>query len=260
VADWHNEVMMLTTNPFVTLADLVSPLALRIYLLLMLLAVLLGTLYDLLHGLKARFYLLQRQRSRAAATRRLSAGELAGIAVRTIVSDIATFGEFGNRRRRLSHILMFYGFMLYLFTTVILVVGYPTDIDTPDVLPILWHLGVLMTLLGGYWFFFFLRVNVSHDGQPSWRLVRADLFIGSLLLSVTSALLMRVVALAGNSTANWCCAGAFFLSTTLLFVSIPWSKFAHMFYKPVMAFQKRLDEANGASDLPRPANLPKDWN
>jgi hypothetical protein len=41
--------------------------------------------------------------------------------------------------------------------------------------------------------------------------------------------------------------------TTLLFVSVPWSKFAHMFYKPAAAFQKRVEEAAGSSDLPAPA-------
>jgi hypothetical protein len=55
---------------------------------------------------------------------------------------------------------MFYGFVLYLVTTVAMVFGYPTDTRPPVVLPILWNLGVLMTLVGGYWFFFFLRVNV----------------------------------------------------------------------------------------------------
>ena len=41
--------------------------------------------------------------------------------------------------------------------------------------------------------------------------------------------------------------------TTFLFLSVPWSKFAHMFYKPVVAFQRRVEEANGSSDLPSPS-------
>jgi len=147
---------------------------------------------------------------------------------------------------------MFYGFVTYLVTTVVMVFVYPTDTHPPVGLPVLWNIGALMTLVGGYWFFFFLRVNVVHDGHPPWRLVRADLFIGSLLASITFALLFEWVAMAGNPVATRVFAGLYVLFTTLLFVSVPWSKFAHMFYKPVVAFQRRVEEADGASDLPTP--------
>jgi hypothetical protein len=147
---------------------------------------------------------------------------------------------------------MFYGFMTYLVTTVAMVFAYPTATHLPVVLPVLWNLGALMTLVGGYWFFFFLRVNVVHDGQPPWRLVRADLFIVTLLASLTFALLFEWVAMAGNPVTTRVFAGLYLLFTTLLFVSVPWSKFAHMFYKPVVAFQKRVEAADGSSDLPAP--------
>ena len=114
------------------------------------------------------------------------------------------------------------------------------------------NMGALMTLGGGYWFFLLLRVNVVHDGHPRWRLVRADLFIVTLLVSVTFALLLELAEVAGNATAIAACAGIYLLFTTLLFVSVPWSKFAHMFYKPVVAFQKRVEEADGPSSLPTP--------
>ena len=109
-----------------------------------------------------------------------------------------------------------------------------------------------MTLVGGYWFFFLLRVNVVHDGHSPWRLVRADLFIVSLLASVTFALLLEIAEMAQNAAATGVCAGIYIFFTTLLFVSVPWSKFAHMFYKPVVAFQRRVEEADGSSDLPTP--------
>jgi hypothetical protein len=48
------------------------------------------------------------------------------------------------------------------------------------------------------------------------------------------------------------------LATTVLFGSIPWSKFSHMFFKPAAAFQKRVEEANGwRSNLPAPADSPE---
>jgi hypothetical protein len=243
---------MFTTNPFTPLTAFVSPEAMQGYVVLMVLAVLIGTLFDLLHDRKLRFFLQERQRTKAEAKLRLSAADKAAIAARTLATDIATFGEFCNRQRRISHALMFYGFVLYLVTTVVMVFGYPAEPRPPVILPVLWNLGALMTLVGGYWFFFFLRVNVVHDGQPPWRLVRADLFIVTLLASVTFALLFEWAAIAGNSMATKVCASLYLFFTTLLFVSVPWSKFAHMFYKPVVAFQKRVEEADGSSDLPAP--------
>jgi hypothetical protein len=242
--------MMFTTNPFTPLTAFVSPAVMQGYIVLMVLAVAIGTAFDLLHDKKLQFFMQDRKRAKAAATQQLGAGELAGIATRTLVKDIATFGEFCNRHRRISHALMFYGFVLYLATSTAMVFLYPADPRTPVALPIVWNIGVLLTLVGGYWFFFFLRVNVVHDGHSPWRLERADLFIVSLLASVTFALIFELAALAENTSATMVFAGIYIFFTTLLFVSVPWSKFAHMFYKPVVAFQKRVEEADGSSDLP----------
>ena len=244
---------MFTDNPFLSLTDFLPPLFLQAYIVLMILAVVAGTAFDLYHKRSAQFFAQQRKQSRAAATRKLGGAELASIVGRTLSHDVATFGEFCNRNRRISHVLMFYGFVLYLVTTVVMVFVYPADPRTPAVLPILWNVGALMVLVGGYWFFFFLRVNVVHDGQPPWRLVRADLFIVSLLASVSFALLFEVVALAQNPTATKLFFGLYLFFTTLLFVSVPWSKFAHMFYKPVMAFERRVQQEDGSSDLPAAA-------
>ena len=243
---------MFTTHPFAPLTAFVSPEFMQGYVVLMALAVILGTLFDLLHEKKLAFFLQERRRARAAASRPLGAVDRAAIAATTLAKDIATFGEFCNRSRRISHALMFYGFVLYLVTTVVLVFGYPADPHPPGVLPLLWNVGAVMTLAGGYWFFFFLRVNVVHDGDPRWRLGRADLFIGALLASLTFALLFEWAALAGHATATRVFAVLYGAFTTLLFVTVPWSKFAHMFYKPVVAFQKRVEAADGSSDLPAP--------
>jgi hypothetical protein len=239
---------MFTTNPFAALTTFVSQQFIQGYVILMVLAVAVGTAFDLLHDGKARFFLQDRQRARAAARRQLTTGEMVAIAASTVLTDIATFGEFCNRSRRLSHVLMFYGFVLYLVTSVAMVFAGPAP--TLAVLPALWHLGILMTLVGGYWFFFFLRVNVVHDGHPPWRLVRADLFIVTLLASLTFALLFSWAAEAGQPMAARVCASLYLVFTTLLCISVPWSKFAHMFYKPVVAFQRRIEEADGSSSLP----------
>ena len=47
----------------------------------------------------------------------------------------------------------------------------------------------------------------------------------------------------------------FILSSTVLFGSVYWSKFAHMFFKPAAAFQKKVAMADGSRE-----NLPDDYD
>jgi hypothetical protein len=87
--------------------------------------------------------------------------------------------------------------------------------------------------------------------------MRADLFILSLLGSATFALVWGYLQARGH---DWAMI-AFWLHiifTTVLFGSVPWSKFAHMFFKPAAAFEKRISVANGSrSNLPAPADVPE---
>ena len=87
--------------------------------------------------------------------------------------------------------------------------------------------------------------------------MRADLFIVSLVVSVTVGLLWAFAQATGNTALANVFLALYFLATTVLFGSIPWSKFSHMFFKPAAAFQKRVEEANGSSNLPAPADSPE---
>ena len=243
---------MFTDNPFLAVADFLPPRFMQIYVVLMALAVIVGTVADIMHKRSAEFFAQARRRAEAAATRRLTGGERASLATRTLAREVAASGEFCNPQRRASHLLMSWGFVIYVVTTALLVYAYPTDPDPPALVPFLWHLGVVMILVGGYWFFFLLRVDVAHDGKPAWALGRADLFIGSLLASVTAALLFALAAATGSAGATRFFFVVYLAFTTLLFGSVFWSKFAHMFYKPVVAFQKRVEEADGSTSLPIP--------
>ena len=111
-----------------------------------------------------------------------------------------------------------------------------------------------MILIGGLWYFFILRVDVAYEKRSPFRLVRADLFIGSLIASSAFALAWHVAQPLHAATAIVVSLLAFYVAfSTLLFGSVFWSKFAHMFYKPIVAFQKRIEEADGSTDLPAPA-------
>jgi adenylylsulfate reductase subunit B len=122
---------------------------------------------------------------------------------------------------------------------------YPTPAKpTPAVLPQLWWIGGLMVLVGGYWFWFFIRVDVAAEGNTPLRLMRADLFILSLVASVTFGLIWAYLQAASNTAAG-VFFGLYIAATTVLFGSVPWSKFAHMFFKPAAAFEKRMSYAQG---------------
>jgi len=244
---------MFTSNPFADLAAFLPPIAMQVYIILMLIAVVLGTLADMLHKSSGKYFTQRQNEAKAAATRVLSGGDKVTLALKTLAVEVATAGEFCNQQRRISHVLMFYGFIFYLVTTVAMVFVYPTDaMPTPAFIPLLWNIGVIMILIGGYWFFFFLRVNVVKGGQPMFRLVLADLFIVTLLLSATFAFIWAYVQTGENLIATRIAFGLYILFSTLLFCSVRWSKLAHMFFKPVVAFQRRVEEASGASALPEP--------
>ena len=245
---------MFATNPFGLVSDVLPAPAMQVYVVLMVFAVVVGTLFDVVHKGSARFFALRREKSNAAAQRELGGGETFALALETI-AEAAVSGEFCKWPRRISHLLMMYGFFLYLITTVVMIFCYPAGAITPTMLPTLWTAGALMILVGGLWFFFFLRVNVAYDGDSPFHLGRADLFVGSLIVSVAFALLWHCMqTMYGQTTGTRILFGIYIFFTTLLFVSVPWSKFAHMFFKPAVAFQRRVEEANGSSDLPSPSN------
>ncbi len=245
---------MFTSNPFAELSAFIPPTVMQTYIIVMILMVAGGTLFDMFHKKSATYFFRAWRNSKGKATRRLGGGEMTSLAIRTVAVEVLTSGEFCKVRRRIAHILTFYGFLAYIITTVIMVFLYPTpETPAPAILPVLWNIGALMVLAGGYWFWFFLRVDVAHEGNSPFRLVRADLFVVSLLASVTLGLAWELAQATGNAAWTNVFLALYVVSTTVLFVSVPWSKFSHMFYKPAAAFEKRVVEATGSSTLPAPA-------
>ena len=242
---------MLTNNPFAELSQSISPAIIQAYVVVMALLVAGGTVFDIIHKRSARYFFDNWRASKNKARKRIVGGELISIAVQTAVVDVLASGEFCNARRRIAHLLGMYGFVIYVATTAIMVFAYPTPATpTPSVLVTLWYVGALMVCLGGYWFWFFIRVDVAAEGQSPFRFVRADLFIVSLVLSTTFGLIWAWQQTVGNPWAT-VFLGLYLIATTVLFGSIPWSKFSHMFFKPAAAFEKRVSKANGsAQNLP----------
>ncbi len=241
---------MFVSNPFTLLSQFISPIFMQVYMALVIVAVAIGTWLDTYHKGSAKFFMRRREKARAAARRQVTAVEITTLAAKTIGEAVVS-GEFGRGKRRVSHLLIMYGFLLNVITTFIMVYGYITAADTPTVLPALWDIGALMMVGAGLWFFFYLRVNIAFDGDPPFSLGRADLFIGSVIASAAFALIWHFVeTVSADATVNLIFFGLYLLFTTLLFGSVFWSKFAHMFYKPMVAFERKIEEAGGASDLP----------
>ncbi len=240
---------MFSSNPFAALG--VAPALMQGYVVIMILLVAAGTLFDIVHKGSARYFFDNWRKSRSRGARQVGGGELAAIAVQTAVVDVLASGEFCNARRRVAHLLTMYGFVLYVVTTAVMVFGYPSPATpTPAILPQLWWLGGLMVCVGGYWFWFFIRADVAAEGNSPFRVMRADLFVLSLLASVTLGLIWAWLQARGSG-ASGVLFGLYILATTVLFGGVPWSKFAHMFFKPAAALEKRVSKADGTAE-----NLP----
>ncbi len=243
------------TNPFYDLLGFLTPAIMQTYIVLMFLAVIGGTIIDTIHKRSAQYFFENAQKAQKSAKRTVSGGEKASLAISTLTNEVLTSSEFCNPHRRMSHLLTMYGFVIFVATTATLIFAYPTPAEAaPGALVGLWHIGALMVCVGGYWFWFFIRCDVNSEGKPWYRLVRADLFILSLLATTTFALLWSL----GQPYVGW---GTLFfvlfvVSSTLLFTTVLWSKFAHMFFKPASAYQRHIAKAAGSQEtLPDVADL-----
>ncbi|MBS3799555.1 MAG: adenylyl-sulfate reductase [Thioalkalivibrio sp.] len=250
---------MLTSNPVADVSAMIPPLAMQIYIIAMLVLVVAGTIFDVIHKKSAKYFFENAEKAKKSAQREVAGGDKVSIALKTAGKDVLTSGEFCNQKRRAAHLLTMYGFIIFVITSVVLVFGYPTT-AAPALVALLWHIGALLVAAGGLWFWFFIRVDVAAEGHPWYRVIRGDLFVLSLLATTIFALVWSFL--------QWIDAGAwatlffwvFVLSSLVLFGGVPWSKFAHMFFKPMAAYQRRTAEEDGSMDnLPPPADKPEQF-
>lgn len=240
---------MFTTNPFAELSATIPAIYMQWFVIVMILFVVGGTLFDVIHKGSAKYFFANMRKSKDKAKRKVGGGEAASLAVSTVMSEVLTSSEFCNQKRRIAHLLGMYGFVAYAVATFVMVICIPAKVDA-GIWAQLWWVGALMVCVGGYWFWLFIRVDVRSEGHSLFPLVRADLFILSLLASCTFGLLWAWAQSAGSPGSNFLL-GAYIISTAVLFGGVPWSKFSHMFFKPAAAFEKRLSKANGSnSNLP----------
>ena len=254
---------MFTTNPFSVLAETVPSVVMQGFVVLMILLIVTGTLLDIIHKKNVKYFFENAKKAKKNATKELSTSERIAVVSKTIAYDIGTTSELGAGKRRVAHVLGMYGTILFWVGSVVMIFAYSsTNVETPTIWPMIWHIGALMTVLGGSWFWFFLRVDVYSEAQPWYRIIKADLFVLALIATSLTGFIwsyLQSLNLEGRWDANLFLI-LFVISNFVLFGGVYWSKFAHMFYKPGAAIQKNLAEADGSRDnLPPPADVPEQF-
>ena len=252
---------MFNTNPFSVLAETIPPIAMQGFIVAMIVLIALGTIIQMIHHKNLTYFFNNAKKAKLSATKQLGLGEKTSIIAKTTVVDIGTTSELGFGKRRLAHVLGMYGTILFWVSSGILVFCY-TGIgkSNSEMWSMLWHTGAILTCLGGYWFWFFLRVDVSAEAHPWYRIIKADLFVLALLACATFGLAWSYTQFGGQVGLSYLFFTLFVAANLILFGGVYWSKFAHMFYKPGAAIQKNLAEADGSRDnLPPPADAPKQF-
>jgi hypothetical protein len=254
---------MLTINPFSVLSEIVPPLVMQIFLITMIVLVILGTLIDIIHKKNVKYFFENAKKAKKNATKELSSTERVSVIAKSVVYDIGTTSELGAGKRRVAHLLGMYGTILFWIASAVMIFCYsPSSSATPSAWPIMWHVGAIMTVLGGSWFWFFLRVDVYSEAQPWYRIIKADLFVLALIATSFFGLIWSYLQ-SLNLSDRWddkVFLVLYVVSNLVLFGGVYWSKFAHMFYKPGAAIQKNLAEADGSRDnLPPEADAPEKY-
>ena len=252
---------MIYNNPFSILSETIPAIVMQSFLIVMAVLVVAGTLVDIIHKKNVKYFFENAKKAKKSATRELGIGEKASVIAKTVVYDIGTTSELGAGKRRVAHLLGMYGTVLFWIASAVMIFCYSSPSGyTPAAWPIIWHVGAIMTVLGGSWFWFFLRVDVYSEAQPWYRIIRADLFVLALIATSLFGLIWSYLQ-SLNLYDRWddkVFLVLYVVSNLVLFGGVYWSKFAHMFYKPGAAIQKNLAEADGSRDnLPPPADAPE---
>ena len=251
---------MFTNNPFADLALVLPAVAMQYFVIAMILLVIISTGLDMLHKKNVIYFFRNAKKAKKSAKTELSTGKKTAVILKTVAHDIATTSELGMGKRRLAHVLGMYGTILFWIASVALIFNYTDGSIAPSYVTATWHVGALMTCLGGYWFWFFLRVDVSAEAHPWYRIITADLFVLALLACATFGLAWSYTQFSNLVSLSYLFLILYIISNLILFGGVYWSKFAHMFYKPGAAIQKNLAEADGSRDnLPPPADAPEQF-
>ena len=157
---------MLSINPFADLATVIPAFLMQYFVIALVPLIIVGTGLDMLHKKNVVYFFRNAPKAKKSAKNELTTGKKTAVILKTVANDIATTSELGWGKRRLAHVLGMYGTILFWIGSVVLIFKYSEGTVAPSYIPFIWHLGAIMTGLGGYWFWFFLRVEVSAEAHP----------------------------------------------------------------------------------------------
>ena len=177
---------MMFTNPYSALAESIPSVLIQGFVLLMVALIFFGTVIQMIHHKNLTYFFNNAKKAKLSAEKELGSGERAAIIAKTVVHDIATTAELGAGKRRVAHVLGMWGTIIFWIASVVMIFCYTSsEIETPILWPMMWHIGAIMTCVGGYWFWLFLRVDVYSEAHPWYRIIKADLFVLALLACST---------------------------------------------------------------------------
>ncbi len=122
---------MFTRNPFAELSAFISPAVMQAYVVMMIVLVVAGTLFDVVHKGSAKYFFENWRKSKSKGAKQIGGGEWRRSPSRPSLVDVLASGEFCNARRRVAHLLTMYGFLTYVITTADHGVRLP-DARDPD--------------------------------------------------------------------------------------------------------------------------------
>ncbi len=96
---------MFATNPFAELSASITPALIQAYVVILIILVAAGTLFDIVHKGSAKYFFDHWRKSKSKERRQVGGGELVSLALKTGLVDVHSSGEFCNARRSVAHLL-----------------------------------------------------------------------------------------------------------------------------------------------------------
>ncbi|MEM3851972.1 MAG: hypothetical protein QXP70_03130 [Methanomassiliicoccales archaeon] len=245
----------------VSLDPYFPPAAFRIYLVILIAGAVGGILYDAIWKKKIVTYAREIEWKRSFGKGDASNRSRFSVAISVLFRNIFSSGEIASCEersvdvpRRVAHLLLFWGLIVSALSMLVRAFIFPTLNDFPftNGLVISTVVGYVMLLAGGLTMLFF-RVNVRSELQPVLSSSRADLFLYSVIAATLVQFLLLGAQFSGNSAFAIGALVVYVPVTAIPFLTMAWSKFPHIIYKPFYAFRRELDMAEGYSHLPSPS-------
>ena len=107
---------MFYNNPFSGLSEIVSPIAIQAFAILMIGLVIVGTLIDIIHKKNVKYFFNNAKKAKKNAKIQLTTTQRTSVILKTVAHDIATTAELGRGKRRVAHVLGMYGTIIFWVT------------------------------------------------------------------------------------------------------------------------------------------------